>query len=68
MLLSCSRDNEPQDPVDYTPFPISLPNGFPAPDIPEENELTVARVELGKRLFYDPILSRDSSVSCVTCH
>ncbi|MFT7158260.1 MAG: cytochrome c peroxidase [Parvicella sp.] len=26
------------------------------------------RVELGKQLFYDPILSRDSSVSCATCH
>ena len=26
------------------------------------------RVELGKHLFYDPILSRDSTVSCATCH
>lgn len=26
------------------------------------------RVQLGKHLFYDPILSRDSTVSCATCH
>ena len=26
------------------------------------------RIELGKQLFYDPILSRDSTISCATCH
>ncbi len=26
------------------------------------------RVKLGKHLFYDPILSRDSTISCATCH
>lgn len=38
---------------------------------PYENPLTdtlQARIELGKRLFYDPILSRDSSISCSSCH
>ncbi len=29
---------------------------------------TYYRVELGKHLFYDPILSRDSTISCATCH
>ncbi len=27
-----------------------------------------AQVELGKQLFYDPILSRDTSMSCAICH
>tara|TARA_B110000908_G_scaffold39098_1_gene47167 strand:+ start:20 stop:1018 length:999 start_codon:yes stop_codon:yes gene_type:complete len=27
-----------------------------------------AQIELGKQLFYDPILSRDSSMSCAICH
>lgn len=31
-------------------------------------DLKIYRVELGKRLFYDPILSRDSTISCATCH
>ncbi|MCO6475648.1 MAG: hypothetical protein J5I94_03455 [Phaeodactylibacter sp.] len=30
--------------------------------------MTVAGVELGRRLFYDPILSADSSRSCASCH
>jgi cytochrome c peroxidase len=27
-----------------------------------------ARIELGKRLFFDPILSKDRTVSCASCH
>ena len=33
-----------------------------------QNELTEARVALGRRLFFDPILSADKTVSCATCH
>ncbi|HET9267875.1 MAG TPA: cytochrome-c peroxidase, partial [Vicinamibacterales bacterium] len=36
--------------------------------IPADNLLTEARVELGRRLFFDTVLSRDRSVSCSTCH
>ena len=35
---------------------------------PEGNKPTHARVELGKMLFFDPRLSRDSNMSCATCH
>ncbi len=55
-------------PVDEMPYELDIPPGFPYPDIPEDNELTAARVALGRRLFYDPILSEDSTVSCATCH
>ncbi|MBX2877055.1 MAG: c-type cytochrome [Saprospiraceae bacterium] len=34
----------------------------------EENPLTSAGVALGRQLFYDPILSRDSTRSCSSCH
>ena len=34
----------------------------------EENPLTPEKVALGKRLFFDPILSRDRSLACVFCH
>ena len=30
--------------------------------------MTVEAVELGKRLFFDPLLSDDYSVSCASCH
>ena len=36
--------------------------------IPEDNPLTADKVALGRRLFFDPILSRDYSLSCGTCH
>jgi len=37
-------------------------------EIPESNPLTYERVKLGKMLFYEKALSRDSSISCATCH
>jgi cytochrome c peroxidase len=36
--------------------------------VPDENPLTPEVVALGKRLFFDPILSRDRSLACVFCH
>lgn len=41
---------------------------LPPPPIPEDNPLTPEKVELGKRLFFDPRLSGDESLACVSCH
>jgi len=49
-------------------YSLSLPPGFPEPVIPEDNKLTKTRIQLGKKLFFDPILSSDSSISCASCH
>lgn len=40
------------------------------PDVPypADNKPTSVRVELGKRLFFDPRLSGDGNMSCGTCH
>jgi cytochrome c peroxidase len=46
----------------------AVPRGFPALPIPADNQPTVNRIALGKRLFSDPLLSRDSTISCATCH
>ena len=35
---------------------------------PPENPYTPAKAELGRRLFFDPILSGDQTRSCATCH
>lgn len=67
LTWSCQREPSVVQP-DLTPYPLTLPHGFPEPDFPEDNALTQARVQLGKKLFYDPILSRDSTVSCNSCH
>lgn len=37
-------------------------------EIPEENQLTQARIDLGRKLFYETQLSRDNTISCGTCH
>lgn len=47
---------------------LSVPSWMPPPLIPEGNPLTEAGIELGRRLFYDPILSSDSTLACGSCH
>ena len=47
---------------------LNVPFGFEPVPIPEHNPLTPQKVELGERLFFDPILSRDGTISCATCH
>lgn len=38
------------------------------PIAPVNNQLTPARVSLGKMLFFDPRLSRDGTMACASCH
>ena len=47
---------------------LVVPIGFPEPKIPDDNQPTQNRIELGRKLFFDPILSRDSTISCSSCH
>lgn len=57
--------NIPIEPIPY-PFP-QLPF-FPKMPTASDNAVTMEGARLGKRLFYDPILSSDSSLSCSSCH
>ena len=36
--------------------------------MPTDNPMTEAKVELGRRLFYDKRLSGNQTMSCATCH
>jgi len=45
-----------------------LPRGMAPPPVPADNAMTRAKVELGRRLFYDADLSADGTMSCATCH
>jgi cytochrome c peroxidase len=51
-----------------TPLQIKAPLGLPPVPIPPDNPPTAATVELGRRLYYDPLLSADNTVSCASCH
>src|SRR5690554_1159503 len=81
VLYSCSKDKDPVTPTPIppppggsspTPYALNIPAIFaqtlPAPFNPPNNPLTVEGVELGRHLFYDPILSGDGTQSCATCH
>lgn len=49
-------------------YELSYPVWFEEPSIPEDNQLTQVRVELGRKLFFDTMLSLDSTQSCGSCH
>ena len=40
----------------------------PIRPIPDAVDVDIRKVELGRSLFHDPILSKDDTVSCATCH
>ena len=71
--FSCSKDDSSSLP-EYVPTPLALeiPILFEQkilpPIIPFSNPQTVEGVTLGKKLFFDPILSGDNSQSCSSCH
>ena len=65
VALGCDKDIEPA-PASFDL--LETPEGFPDMEFPEDNEYTEARWNLGKKLFYDPVMSSDYSVSCASCH
>lgn len=46
-----------------------VPTKWPKPIYDfSKNPLTSSKITLGRALFYDPILSRNNTVSCASCH
>jgi cytochrome c peroxidase len=45
-----------------------LPAGVAPPPVPADNPMSAAKVELGRRLFYDADLSIDGTLACANCH
>jgi cytochrome c peroxidase len=70
LLFAACDPKEPEEiPATYDPTPYQLIIGdFPTPEIPADNKLTVAGVQLGRMLFYEPMLSKDGSQACADCH
>lgn len=46
----------------------TLPSHVPEPRVPDDNPMSPAKVELGRRLFYDKRLSGNGSIACSSCH
>jgi cytochrome c peroxidase len=70
-ISSCKKDLPIITPVETTNdnWKFITPSSFPAPIYSfEGNTSSRSKFVLGRYLFYDPILSLDSSISCATCH
>ena len=50
------------------PVEIKAPLGLPPVPIPPDNPPTEETIALGRRLYYDPQLSVDGTISCASCH
>lgn len=52
-----------------TPIYLEIPKNWSKPVYDfSKNPLTEEGFQLGRNLFYDPILSRDTTISCASCH
>jgi cytochrome c peroxidase len=68
-VVACKDDIDEPEQNSSNPVSFYVPDGFPPPVYSfQNNPLTQAGFKLGRRLFYDPILSRDSTISCGSCH
>ena len=69
-IVGVTSCNQPDEDYVTTPYQLQIPAGLPPMDqfIPPDNPMTVEGVALGRKLFYDPILSDDNTQSCSSCH
>jgi cytochrome c peroxidase len=62
LLLACSR------PAGADEWVWNLPAWMEPPPVPADNPMTVEKVALGRRLFYELNLSGPGYMACATCH
>lgn len=67
LITGCKKDNPPDTDYSPTPYTLVIPQGFPEMPIPDYNPMTEEGVALGRKLYYDPILSMNGR-SCSSCH
>lgn len=69
LFAACDSKEPVETPATYDPTPYILKIAdFPTPDLPADNKLTIAGVQLGRMLFYEKMLSKDGSQACADCH
>lgn len=71
-VMSCDKQTISSYTNTTTPSPLQIPPLFESlilnPIIPPDNPQTEEGIFLGKKLFYDPILSADNTQACANCH
>lgn len=69
LLFSNFTEDNPYFRITAKDVEFKVPKGFPKPIYDfSKNNLKPEIFVLGRRLFYDPILSKDSTTSCAGCH
>jgi cytochrome c peroxidase len=69
LLFSNFTEDNPYFIITAKDVAFKVPKGFPKPIYDFKNNVLKPEIfVLGRRLFYDPILSKDSSTSCASCH
>lgn len=59
------------EPIVLTPYEIEYPNYVPTMEVPQDNPPTVEGIALGRKLYYDPLLSQggpNNGRACASCH
>lgn len=73
VIVSCRKTSQINDKtatggVTYLDPEKIFPKHLGRPTLPADNPLTEEGVYLGRLLFYDPMLSFDSTIACASCH
>lgn len=63
-----AREKSNARPPGTTAYSLEVTERFPRVRLPSDNPLTVEGVELGRRLFHEPLLSVNGTQSCASCH
>jgi cytochrome c peroxidase len=74
LVAACTRDSVDPPPAGHTartPVDLAGPWYFPQMTVPANNPTTLEGIQLGRRLYYDPLLSTYGPMagrSCSSCH
>jgi len=71
VISACKKDKDipgEENPPATTPYTAPSISNFRAMPRDAANPMTIEGIALGKKLFFDPVLSKDSSISCESCH
>lgn len=69
LLIEACKKTDTGSSSQTTPLSLPIPPGFPPPqNICAENTITKEGFELGRKLFYDGLLSADGNFPCASCH
>ena len=69
MLAACKKEDTDPGLANATPVQFIVPHGWPQPVYNfADNPLTEEGILLGRKLFYEGLLSKDGNFPCASCH